>query len=111
MDDGPFAELTVADDVATALVRPEHAARLCEGHFPDDPLVPGAYLAGLMAELGGRLHAARPPARLVRCDFIRPVRPSQAIRVSARRVGPGRVAAEIHAAGRPAARALLAYGA
>jgi hypothetical protein len=108
MDGGPFAELTVAGDSAVALVRPEHAARLCEGHFPDDPLVPGAYLAGLMAELAGRLRAG-PPARLVRCDFLRPVRPAGAIRVTATWVAPARVAAEIHAGGQLAARAEFTY--
>jgi hypothetical protein len=108
MDGGPFAELTVAGDRAAAVVRPEHAARLCEGHFPDDPLVPGAYLAGLMAELGSRLHTG-PLACLVRCDFLRPVRPSAAIQVTATRVAGGRVEVEIHVGGQPAARAVLAY--
>ncbi len=48
---GAFAEVTVRDGVARSVVRPAHAAALCAGHFPGDPLLPGSALLGLMAEL------------------------------------------------------------
>ena len=34
-------------------MRPARALALCAGHFPDVPLLPGAALVGLMAELAG----------------------------------------------------------
>ena len=107
-----FRELGIAEGTAHGVVRPEHARRLCDGHFPGDLLVPGAYLAGLMAEVAEYLVAATEARRtrvseLVRCVFLAPVRPDEEIGVTAKIDGRGRIEAEIHAAGACAARATL----
>lgn len=99
-DEITFDELTVADGLAHAVVRRAHAERLCEGHFPGDPIVPGAYLAGLMAEVAAALVARAPsspqsvsgatdPARILAiedCVFIRRVIPQEPIAIVARLV-------------------------
>lgn len=78
-------EAVVADgDGARAVVRRAHAERLCAGHFPGDPLVPGAYLLALMATLLAPLGAPRRLTLVERCTFRRPVRPHQAIVVTGR---------------------------
>jgi 3-hydroxymyristoyl/3-hydroxydecanoyl-(acyl carrier protein) dehydratase len=105
-----FEGLVIDERSAQARVRRAHARALCAGHFPGDPFLPGAYLAGLMAELGGRLFRGRPLARVVRCAFRRPVTPEGEIVVRARRAPGGRVEAEVHAAGACAARATLVFG-
>ena len=104
---GAFAEVVLAARTARATVDPAHARLLCEGHFPGDPLVPGAYLAGLMADLGARLVQAE-PVEVVRCAFLAPVRPGQPIEVRAS-AGDGRVDAEVWAGGTCAARAQLRF--
>jgi 3-hydroxymyristoyl/3-hydroxydecanoyl-(acyl carrier protein) dehydratase len=81
-----FTDVSVDGDTARAVVDPAYAARLCEGHFPGDPLVPGAYLAELMAAVAERL-ADRPVAEVARCVFLLPVRPSERIELEARRRG------------------------
>jgi 3-hydroxymyristoyl/3-hydroxydecanoyl-(acyl carrier protein) dehydratase len=105
-----FEALMIDDGHVRARVRRAYARALCVGHFPGDPFLPGAYLAGLMAELGGRLAAGRPLARLVRCVFRRRVTPDGDIVVVARRVPRGRVEAEVHAGGACAAQATLVFG-
>jgi 3-hydroxymyristoyl/3-hydroxydecanoyl-(acyl carrier protein) dehydratase len=105
-----FEALMVGERSAQARVRRAHARALCAGHFPGDPFLPGAYLAGLMADLGGRLLRGRPLARVVRCAFRRRVTPDGDIVVRARRAPGGRVEAEVHAAGGCAARATLVFG-
>jgi 3-hydroxymyristoyl/3-hydroxydecanoyl-(acyl carrier protein) dehydratase len=104
-----FAELSVADGAARAVVRPAHATALCAGHFPDDPLVPGAYLLGLMAEVGARLRGGAGPFRVDRCTFLAPVRPARPLVIVARPAPGGRVEAEVQSAGTTAARAVLAF--
>jgi len=109
-----FRDLVVADGAARAVLRAEHAARLCEGHFPGDPFVPGALLAGLMADLAAPLVAR--DARLVevvRCVFRARVVPDERIVLTARiaSVAPHetRIEAEVRAHGRAAARATLRF--
>ena len=109
----PFASCTVGGGAARAVVAPTHAERLCEGHFPGDPLVPGALLAGLMADVGTRLLAAEhavPPvlAEIVQCAFLAPVRPSDPIVVEARGAAL-EVEAEVLAGGTRAAHAILRF--
>lgn len=112
--DGAFARLTIADGTARAAVRPEHAHRLCEGHFPGDPILPGAYLAGLMAELAARAVAAAGEALVLvaveRCVFLSRVTPEHEILVTARPCPGARVEAEVHTRGACAARAVLRFG-
>jgi 3-hydroxymyristoyl/3-hydroxydecanoyl-(acyl carrier protein) dehydratase len=107
---GPFAALRVGARTARGVVRPAHARRLAAGHFPDEPLLPGAYLAELMAELGTRL-ADAPVAEVVRCVFRRRVHPDDEIVVAARLAAGGRVEAEVRVGGRAAACATLRFGA
>ena len=109
MIDEAFADVVVQGDVARAVVRREHAERLCEGHFPGDPIVPGAYLAGLMAALGETLLCGATLAEVTHCAFVRRVRPSSAIVIVARRVAADGVTAEIACDGETSARAMLRF--
>jgi 3-hydroxymyristoyl/3-hydroxydecanoyl-(acyl carrier protein) dehydratase len=110
-----FAEVTIAGGDARARVSPAHAAALCAGHFPDDPLVPGAYLLELMADLAEHLVPAarerqgRPPV-VVRCAFAARVRPTHAIALHARRDAADVVEVDVMADGTRAASATLAFG-
>jgi 3-hydroxymyristoyl/3-hydroxydecanoyl-(acyl carrier protein) dehydratase len=105
-----FDEVTVDVNRAHGRVHPAHATALCAGHFPGDPVVPGAYLLGLMAELAARLmHDAR-LHRIVRSAFRRPVAPTGEIHVRAERAPRGRVEAEVYVHGTCAARATLVFG-
>jgi 3-hydroxymyristoyl/3-hydroxydecanoyl-(acyl carrier protein) dehydratase len=106
---GAFADVELGRDAARAVVRPEHAHALCVGHFPGDPLVPGAYLLGLMAALGEQLLGGAEPVGVERCVFRHRVRPSAPIVVHARRRGPDAVDAEILSGDTTAARALVRY--
>ena len=112
--DAQFGALTIAGAEARATVRPEHARNLCKGHFPADPILPGAYLAGLMADLGARLLAAARRqqadlAALERCVFLARAEPDSEIVVRARLTTDFRVEAEVCAGGACAARAVLRY--
>ena len=82
-DDDPFVDLALTATTARATLRRAHAERLCAGHFPDDPLLPGAFLAGLLADLGARLVATTGAkvalAEVVRCVFRHRVRPDDDI--------------------------------
>jgi 3-hydroxymyristoyl/3-hydroxydecanoyl-(acyl carrier protein) dehydratase len=90
-------------------VRPERARALCAGHFPDEPLWPGAVLVALMAELGAELAGRR--ARLSgveRAVFRRRVAPDEPITVTARLAG-ARVHAAVTCGRARAAAATLRY--
>jgi 3-hydroxyacyl-[acyl-carrier-protein] dehydratase len=64
---------------------PDHPA--CDGHFPGDPIVPGALL---LAEVLERIAAALPLPLVVRsAKFLRPVRPGERLVVQWERVGTG----------------------
>ena len=114
--DGAFRQLTVSAATAEGVVRPAHAEDLCAGHFPGDPLVPGASLARLMAAVAGELvgGAGAEPGVLIRCTFHLRVTPADDILVSARlgeRTASGAdVAAEVRVRGRCAARARFRFG-
>jgi hypothetical protein len=87
---------------ARAVVRAEHAAALCAGHFPGEPLVPGRIARRAhAADLAAKVVAPAVLAEIERCLFLRPVTPrrrSWSRRVLARAT---RVRVEIHG-GRPA---------
>jgi len=115
-----FTSFAVHGGQARAVVRPSHARRLCEGHLPGDPFLPGAHLVGLMAEVAARLVAARSgPAsalrEVVRCVFLTPVRPDVEIVVTTAEPGDGRapepslVDAEVRVRGAVAAHATLRF--
>ena len=105
-----FTEVTIGDGTARGVVCRTHARRLCEGHFPGEPIVPGAHLAGLMAELAAALVAPTAVlAALERCAFLTCVTPEDEIVVSARRVAATRVEAEVRRRGASAARATLRF--
>ena len=103
-----FADVTLTGGVVRARVRPAHARALCAGHFPDDPLLPGAYLAALMTEAAARLHEGAALRELVRCAFHKRVRPDDEIVVTARLAGATTLA-EVQVAGVCAARATLRF--
>lgn len=113
----PFAELAVTATAARGVLCRTHARALCRGHFPGDPFLPGAYVAGLMADVAAALLRAHGPTRalaeVVRCTFHRPLRPDATIEIRA--AGPlpvpagVTVDAEVRADGRLAARARLRF--
>ena len=109
-----YDELVIDGESARGRVRPAHAAALCAGHFPGDPFVPGAYLAGLMADLADRLmrngRASTRLQRVARCSFRARVTPDAEIVVLARRAPRRCVEAEVRAEGASAARATLVFG-
>ena len=113
-DDDRFVDLAVTATTARATVEPAHAARLCDGHFPNDPLLPGAFIAGLLADLGARLvgTSERPVvlAEVVRCVFRRRVRPDCDVVLTATRGhGSQVVDAEVRSGGVVAAVATLRF--
>jgi 3-hydroxymyristoyl/3-hydroxydecanoyl-(acyl carrier protein) dehydratase len=104
-DTGALAEVVIAADEARATLRRDHVAELCRGHFPGEPLVPGATLVGIMAELASRLLGVpdESPREVVRAVFLRRVVPQDGIVVAATRHGR-RVDVEVRVADAPAAR-------
>jgi 3-hydroxymyristoyl/3-hydroxydecanoyl-(acyl carrier protein) dehydratase len=114
-DDDPFADVVLTPTTARATVRRTHAERLCAGHFPGDPLLPGAFLAGMLADLGGRLvettsGAPVVLAEVVRCVFRRRVRPADDIVLVVTRAADAHaVEAEVHTRGGTAALATLRF--
>jgi len=108
--DARFPDVTLDGAEARATVAPAHARALCDGHFPDDPLLPGAYLVELMAAVGARLLGVDgPPSVIRRCVFHARVRPAAAIDVAARRADAGLVEAWVTADGARAAQATLVF--
>jgi len=105
---------TDAPGVARSIVPRSRLDRLCAGHFPDDPIVPGAHIAGLLAEVAAL--AAGPGARLAeieRCTFLAPLRPSDDVMLIATRATPSStgtvVEAEVQAAGECVARGRVRF--
>lgn len=108
----PFSETIIEHGGGRATLAGAHLKALCAGHFPGNPIVPGAYVAGLMAELGARLLASsgeRP--RLVeveRCAFLAPLHPEAEVVMTATaprgRDGGLCVDTEVYADGRCVAR-------
>jgi 3-hydroxymyristoyl/3-hydroxydecanoyl-(acyl carrier protein) dehydratase len=100
--------------VARSIVPRPRLEALCAGHFPDDPIVPGAYIAGLLAEVASL--AASPDTRLVeieRCTFLAPLRPGDDVMLIATRATAEAhgtvVETEVQAAGECVARARVRF--
>lgn len=55
---------------------------MCEGHFPEEPIVPGAHVLGLMVDVAEHL-AGRHQPEIHRVIFRRPIRPDTPILVRA----------------------------
>jgi 3-hydroxymyristoyl/3-hydroxydecanoyl-(acyl carrier protein) dehydratase len=106
-EDSAFESVAVTDGIARAVVRPAHVRRLCDGHFPGDPIVPGSALAGLMADVAARLDDGRTLRELVRCAFHVPVVPDDEVEIVARRGDGGAIEAEVRTGRGRAARARL----
>ena len=69
--------------------------RLCEGHFPGDPVVPGAHLLGCLVDVLGEATGEAAGWAVERCVFRAPVRPSEAARARVREGARGRWIGEI----------------
>lgn len=66
----------------------EHGHPALEGHFPDNPVVPGVVLLDHAMSLLKPVHGDPvTPIEFPRVKFLRPVLPGQAVRVSSERVG------------------------
>jgi len=118
MTPSAFADVTVEAGTVRAVLARDQARALCAGHFPDEPLVPGAYVAGLLSQLASRLLADDDPTRrvveVVRCVFLHPIRPDADVCMTARRdedttASSVLITAEVEIDGRCAARALLRF--
>jgi len=104
-----FVDLTRSAAGLAGRVRPARAGALCAGHFPGEPLLPGAALVALMAELAALLADARePPLAVDRAVFRHRVTPHDTLVVTARR-DRGRVQATITSGGRVVAWAVLRF--
>ncbi len=90
----------------------DRARALCDGHFPGDPLVPGAYLVEAMAEVAARARGrtGELPAEVVRCVFLSAVSPDRTIELRAR-PDAALVDVEVWTDGRRAARGTFRFAA
>jgi 3-hydroxymyristoyl/3-hydroxydecanoyl-(acyl carrier protein) dehydratase len=96
----PFADAVVEARQVRARLPRAFLDTLCAGHFPGDPIVPGAYVAGVMADAGALIPAVR-EARLAiasveRCTFLAPLRPGDDV-VVAVTMSPAAPAGTVHA--------------
>ena len=96
---------------ATRVVPRARLEELCAGHFPGNPIVPGAYVAGLLAEVSACAFsdgAGVTLAEVERCTFLSPLRPDGDATVIASAPQPGPagsiVVAEVRLADRCVAR-------
>ena len=104
-----FADVDVDAGRARGRVRPERALAACDGHFPDDPIVPGAALVGLMTELAASVVDHGELAGIGSCTFRRRVHPNTTITVVAERTDSTHVEARVETDGLLAATAHLRY--
>ncbi len=57
---------------------------LCAGHFPGDPIVPGAHILGLIVDVARSLGPRQGALAIESCGFRAPLRPDGELRVHAR---------------------------
>lgn len=96
-------------DEVTATLSIEVLARLCAGHFPGAPVVPGAHLLGCLLDLARLVDADA--VVVERCVFRSQVVPDAPVTIAARPGAGGRVLAEVRVPGveRPAAVATFVH--
>ena len=91
-------ELRREGEDLTATVPVQVLERLCLGHFPGAPVVPGAYLLGLLLDLARLVDASATVVE--RCVFRSQVVPTTPVTLAARRDVRGRVIAEVRVGAR-----------
>jgi hypothetical protein len=100
-----FVDVARTATGVTGRVRTARARALCAGHFPGEPLLPGAALVALMAELSAVLAGqGQPPVAVDRAVFRHRVSPGQPLRRDGRHMH-----ATITSGGRVAAWASLRF--
>lgn len=82
------------------VLEPDHPA--AQGHFPGNPIIPGAVLLSetlraIEAGLGARLM----PFRITSAKFLRPTRPGDRVRIEFSRTARGEIKFTCAVSGRP----------
>jgi 3-hydroxymyristoyl/3-hydroxydecanoyl-(acyl carrier protein) dehydratase len=86
--------------VIERVFRPDHPAS--QGHFPGNPIVPGAeLLSETIIAIGHRLNVSLVPFQIVSAKFLRPVRPGERVVIDFTRFAGGEVEFECAVDARP----------
>lgn len=113
MAEGPsaFVDLAHGPDGVAAVVAPAFAAAATEGHFPNEPLLPGSALLELMVRAAEAIPAVAGlrPRTVEHAVFRRRVRPDARIVVTARALSAREVVAHVQADDERAAEARLRF--
>jgi len=104
-----FVTCRVDAAAARAVVDPAVARRLCDGHFPGNPIVPGSAITGLMVDLARRLAGADRAWTVEQAGFVAPLRAAPAIELDATAVGDDAVRVTVRQGGRRAARGVVRF--
>ena len=81
-------------------LQPDHPAS--QGHFPGDPIIPGAVLLSeTLRAIEARLGASFAPFRIASAKFLHPTRPGNRLVIEFSRAAPGEIQFTSRVDGRP----------